>query len=184
VESISINASLRQFRRREIVNSLRKALSTTGVDPASVEVEITESVLAEDVFEALGVLNMIHRLGVRIGIDDFGTGYSSLGYLKRFPFDTLKIDRVFLSDIPENRESLAIAEAVIAIARTLNKRIVAEGVETAAQLDFVRRSGCGIAQGMLLGRPMRGDVFVSWAKNSQSAEHGEFRYAGGNQATA
>ena len=119
-----------------------------------IEVELTESVLMADPERANDVLQELHTMGVRISIDDFGTGYSSLSYLKRFPAETVKIDRSFISGLPGDDDDTAITQAVIAMAHSLGLSVVAEGVETIDQMTVLRTMGCDEAQGFLLGRPM------------------------------
>jgi EAL domain-containing protein (putative c-di-GMP-specific phosphodiesterase class I) len=118
--------------------------------------------LIEDSETVLGIMSELGAMGVRIAIDDFGTGHSSLSYLKRFDLDTLKIDRSFVRDTPDDPEDSAIATAVIALAHGLRLNVVAEGVENQAQLDFLRRQGCDQIQGYLLSRPLDADAFARW----------------------
>jgi EAL domain-containing protein (putative c-di-GMP-specific phosphodiesterase class I) len=131
------------------------------VAPADLEIELTESVLVADPDRANDVLRRLHAMGVRIAIDDFGTGYSSLSYLKRFPAQTVKIDRSFISGLPTDRDDTAITQAVIAMAHSLGLRVVAEGVETADQLGLLQQLHCDEVQGYLLGRPVpAGEIAV------------------------
>ena len=133
---------------------LARALAETGVQPARLELEITENVLMEQSASVLGTLRRLKAMGVRLVLDDFGTGWSSLGYLKRFPLDGLKIDREFVDGLGESAEDTAIAAAVLSMAHALELDVTAEGVETEAQLSWLRERGCGCAQGFLLGRPV------------------------------
>jgi diguanylate cyclase (GGDEF)-like protein len=149
----AINLSVRQFCNEALVDELHAALSSSVLESQSLEVEITESVLMGDPERARQVLDRLHALGVSIAIDDFGTGYSSLAYLKRFPAQTLKIDRSFISGLPDDRDDAAITQAVVALAHSLGMQVVAEGVETPEQLAILRRLGCDEAQGFLLARP-------------------------------
>jgi EAL domain-containing protein (putative c-di-GMP-specific phosphodiesterase class I) len=151
---VAVNLSARQFVSDSLVDDLVDALTQYGVAPSELEVELTESVLMADPARANQVLQQLHTMGVRISIDDFGTGYSSLSYLKRFPAQTVKIDRSFISGLPSDGEDTAITQAVIAMAHSLGLNVVAEGVETAEQLALLRKLGCDEAQGYLLGRPM------------------------------
>jgi EAL domain-containing protein (putative c-di-GMP-specific phosphodiesterase class I) len=128
-------------------------LSKASIDPTRLELEITESVLLNDSAANLAILHELRALGARIALDDFGTGYSSLSYLSRFPFDTIKIDQSFVANIA-NREARAIVEAVTGLGRALGMVIVAEGVETAAQLELVSKTGCDQAQGFLFSQPI------------------------------
>jgi diguanylate cyclase (GGDEF)-like protein/PAS domain S-box-containing protein len=151
---VAVNLSARQFASETLVADIREAMAENGAAPADLEVELTESVLMADPDRANEVLQELHVMGVRISIDDFGTGYSSLSYLKRFPAQTVKIDRSFIHGLPTDADDLAITEAVIAMAHSLGLNVVAEGVETAEQLASLRALGCDEAQGFLLGRPV------------------------------
>jgi diguanylate cyclase (GGDEF)-like protein/PAS domain S-box-containing protein len=151
---VAVNVSARQFVSDTLVDDLVDMLTLYGVAPSDLEVELTESVLMADPERANQVLQQLHAMGVGIAIDDFGTGYSSLSYLKRFPAQTVKIDRSFISGLPSDSDDTAITQAVIAMAHSLGLTVVAEGVETAAQLALLRKMGCDEAQGYLLGRPM------------------------------
>jgi len=154
---VAVNLSARQFVDDDLVENFEAAMLRHGVAPADLEVELTESVLMADPERANDVLGRLHRLGIRISIDDFGTGYSSLSYLKRFPAETVKIDRSFISGLPGDGDDAAITQAVIAMAHSLGMAVVAEGVETSEQLAMLRRLGCDEAQGYMLGRPVAAD---------------------------
>jgi EAL domain-containing protein (putative c-di-GMP-specific phosphodiesterase class I) len=154
VPPVAVNLSARQFASDSLVDDFLEAMTQYQVAASDLEVELTESVLMADPDRANEVLQRLHGLGVRISIDDFGTGYSSLSYLKRFPAQTVKIDRSFISGLPNDADDVAIIEAVIAMAHSLGLAVVAEGVETDEQLAALRRLGCDEAQGYLLGRPM------------------------------
>jgi diguanylate cyclase (GGDEF)-like protein/PAS domain S-box-containing protein len=154
VPRCAINLSARQFVTDTLVDEVQHALGEYGLGADALEVEITESVLMADPQRANRTLQGLHALGVHIAIDDFGTGYSSLAYLKRFPAQTVKIDRSFVNGLPQDRDDAAITQAVIAMAHSLGLEVVAEGVETQAQLDFLRRLGCDQAQGYFIGRPV------------------------------
>jgi diguanylate cyclase (GGDEF)-like protein len=154
VPPVAVNLSTRQFADDNLVDHLVSSMSACGVMATDIEVELTESVLMSDPERANEVLRRLHRMGVRIAIDDFGTGYSSLSYLKRFPADTVKIDRAFISGLPGDSDDAAITQAVIAMAHSLGLQVVAEGVETDEQLAALQRLGCDEAQGFLLGRPV------------------------------
>jgi EAL domain-containing protein (putative c-di-GMP-specific phosphodiesterase class I) len=129
-------------------------LEQTGLAPHRLELEVTETSLMRDSTAVLDVLGELRRSGVAIAVDDFGSGYSSLGYLKRFPIDKLKIDRTFIAGCTDADNDAAITTAIIALGKALNLKVVAEGVETQAQLDFLRGRGCEIAQGFLLAEPL------------------------------
>jgi len=154
VPRCAINLSARQFVTDTLVDEVQRALAEHALDASALEVEITESVLMADPQRASRTLQVLHALGVQIAIDDFGTGYSSLAYLKRFPAQTVKIDRSFVNGLPQDRDDAAITQAVIAMAHSLGLEVVAEGVETRAQLDFLMRLGCDQAQGYFIGRPV------------------------------
>lgn len=151
---VSINLSARQFESGECISELKSVLHETGVSPSKIELEITESHLMSDVEDAIRQLNAIKALGVAISIDDFGTGYSSLSYLKRFPVDTLKIDRSFIKDIPDDVSDLEITGAIIAMAQKLGLEVIAEGAETQEQVDFLANNGCYMVQGYFFSRPL------------------------------
>ncbi|WP_372875051.1 EAL domain-containing protein [Pseudomonas sp.] len=161
VPKISVNLSARQFTEGALAQRIAAILEDSGVAPACVELELTESILMQDVASALCTLNDLKSLGLCIAIDDFGTGYSSLNYLKQFPIDVLKIDRSFVDGVPEGEQDAQIARAIIAMAHSLNLSVIAEGVETQAQLDFLRIHDCDEVQGYLLGRPMPAHQFAA-----------------------
>ena len=152
--SLSINLSARQFSDDNLPEIVARILQRTGADPASIIFEITESMLMGDTDAAINQLNQLKRLGVSLSIDDFGTGYSSLSYLKRFPVDELKIDRSFVKDIPDDRNDMDIVAAIIAMAQQMNLRVVAEGVETAEQVEFLRKNACYQVQGYYFSMPL------------------------------
>ncbi|MDH3729596.1 MAG: bifunctional diguanylate cyclase/phosphodiesterase [Acidimicrobiia bacterium] len=154
---VSVNVSSRQFRQENLVGIVREALAATELDPEFLEIELTEHTLIEDVEEAKATLHSLKDMGIRVSIDDFGTGYSSLSYLKRFPIDTLKIDQSFINDITHDADDAAISQAIVALARTLRMQVIAEGVETSEQLEFVRGLGCDAAQGYVYSRPVHPD---------------------------
>jgi diguanylate cyclase (GGDEF)-like protein len=151
---IAVNLSARQFADSMLLPKLTRIIHTSGLDPSSLELEITESVVMSHGESAVVVLEKLKSIGVQIAIDDFGTGYSSLGYLKRFPIDTLKMDRSFIRDIPSDSGDVKIARAIIAMAHALRLKVVAEGVERAEQLKFLRAQRCDAAQGYFLFRPL------------------------------
>lgn len=149
-----MNISARQFRSLDLMSMIRGALDETGVDPHLLELEITETTLMRNTEETLSILGQLHALGIKISVDDFGTGYSSLAYLKRFPVDLLKIDRSFVHDLATDADSAVIVSAIIGLARSLQLRVVAEGVETPEQVDFLKRRGCDEVQGFLFSKPL------------------------------
>jgi diguanylate cyclase (GGDEF)-like protein len=151
---ISVNVSSRQFHSRTLVASVQRALANSGLPASDLELELTESILVEDTEQAVALLNDLKELGVVLSIDDFGTGYSSLSYLMYFPIDHLKIDRSFVRDITTNKEHAMLTSAITAMAKNLNLGVVAEGVETREQLQFLKTLGCHEMQGHLFGKPV------------------------------
>jgi diguanylate cyclase (GGDEF)-like protein len=151
---VAVNISALQFRRSGFLDSLLAALKRFDIPPQLIELELTESVMAEDGEELGALLRQLRELEVSMSIDDFGTGYSSLSYLRRMPVKTLKIDRSFVADLPDNADAVAITEGIVAMAHAMGCSVIAEGVELQAQLDFLRRHGCDFVQGYLLSRPV------------------------------
>jgi EAL domain-containing protein (putative c-di-GMP-specific phosphodiesterase class I) len=151
---VSVNLSARQVASRQFADTVFECLTRTGLDPAHLRLEVTESALVEDGDAAAATLEALSRRGVRLVLDDFGTGYSSLAYLNRFPFESLKIDRSFILGLGVEQEHSAIVEAIVGMARALSLDAVAEGVENEAQLSELRRLGCDFAQGHLFSRPI------------------------------
>jgi diguanylate cyclase (GGDEF)-like protein len=159
---VSVNVSVKQLEHGNIVATVQRILAETGLEPAALELEITESVIM-NIEDALAILKQLSQLGIQLSIDDFGTGYSSLAYLKLLPINTLKIDRAFVTGIGENVGDEAIIRAVIALARSLKLHTVAEGVETTQQLDFLGAHGADEIQGYFFGKPQPADEFAaSW----------------------
>jgi EAL domain-containing protein (putative c-di-GMP-specific phosphodiesterase class I) len=158
---VSVNLSARQFRDQGLVEMIRRVLKQSAVEPRMIELEITESCVMEDPEVALHILQECHDMGMRIAIDDFGTGYSSLSYLKKFPLDVLKIDQSFVADVPADEDDAAIIDTIIAMGHRLKLDVIAEGVETEAQADFLRQHGCDNVQGYLYDRPMPVEELVS-----------------------
>ena len=163
---IAVNVSPRQFQVNDVAGSAAQALAASGFSARNLELELTESVLAERPEEARQTLLRLHELGVTIAVDDFGTGYSSLAQLKRFPIDVLKIDQSFTRDVPASGDDMAISAAIIAMGHSLGLQVVAEGVETPAQLDFLRERGCDLYQGYLRSRPLPADEFAALLRAS------------------
>ena len=154
IPKVSVNLSARQFGDGQLGQRIAQILAETGLAPACLELELTESILMRDVGEALQLLGELKGLGLCIAVDDFGTGYSSLNYLKQFPIDILKIDRSFVDGLPHGEQDAQIARAIIAMAHSLNLSVIAEGVEETAQLDFLCTHGCDEVQGYLFDRPL------------------------------
>src|SRR5690606_18825117 len=158
--TVSVNLSPLQFAHTELIDTVRKTLARHGLPPHSLILEITESTAMRNVDDSMDILEQLDELGVKISIDDFGTGYSSLLYLKRLPASELKIDRGFISELVRDTEDAAIVSAIIALGKALQLKIVAEGVETQDQLDFLNELGCDSQQGYLLGRPVPAAEFA------------------------
>lgn len=155
---VAVNVSSAQFRQKEFIESVETALLDSGLDLAFLELELTESLLLSNADLVLEVLGRLKEMGVRLLIDDFGTGYSSLSYLKRLPVYKLKIDKSFVQGLPGNQDDAAIVNAIIGIARSLKMKVIAEGVETLEQFDFLKEKSCNEIQGYYFGRPMPADA--------------------------
>ncbi|MEJ7873593.1 MAG: EAL domain-containing protein, partial [Rubrobacteraceae bacterium] len=166
--SMCVNISARQFQHPELTQDITRVLQQTGLEPRCLQLEITESVVMEDAHSTLDTLRKLEDLGVGLAIDDFGTGYSSLSYLKRFPVSFLKIDRLFVEPLGENPEDAMIVSGIISLAHTLGMKVVAEGVETAAQLAYLQGLGCDMAQGNYFHKPLQAEeASALLAKNSR-----------------
>jgi EAL domain-containing protein (putative c-di-GMP-specific phosphodiesterase class I) len=167
---LAVNVSPVQLKNQTLALRIAGALAASGLQPSRLEIEITEAVLIRDDEAALAILHQLRDIGVRIALDDFGTGFSSLSYLKRFPFDKIKIDRCFVSDISEADASSSIVQAVVNIAAALNMTTTAEGVETDAQRELLRKLGCTEMQGYLFSPPKPGaEVKKMFGMNSKTA---------------
>lgn len=166
--SIAVNISALEFRQKRFVDSVRNVLVDTELTPSLLQLEMTESILMRDAEASFAILRELKALGVRLAIDDFGTGYSSLSYLNHFPIDILKIDRSFLSDITPSPDGGIIVSAVIAMANSLKKRVIAEGVEHQAQVDFLRQRKCDDAQGYLFSPPLSAEHFEKMLEHGLS----------------
>lgn len=156
---VAVNLSPRQFTQKALVQSIADVLHATGLEPRLLELELTESMVMSDVDNAIAILRSLKELGVHISIDDFGTGYSSLSYLRRFPIDVLKIDQSFVNDLTVDADDAAIVVSIISLAHSLRLQVIAEGVETAEQLAFLRTHGCDQVQGYYFSRPIGPDAF-------------------------
>jgi EAL domain-containing protein (putative c-di-GMP-specific phosphodiesterase class I) len=155
---VALNVSPRQFAHADFVDTVAQALRTTGADPSTIEIEITEAAIMSNIEPVLATLRAVHAMGIRVAIDDFGTGYSSFAYLKRFEVSSLKIDRTFVDGIEEN-DNLAIATAIVSVAHALRLPVTAEGVETETQAELLSELGCDRLQGYHFGRPLPVDEF-------------------------
>lgn len=166
---MAVNLSARQFNDQQLPVFVHCALRDNQLPPHCLELEITETMLMDDVESANGILQRLKQLGVTLSLDDFGTGYSSLAQLKRFPLDTIKIDRSFVSDISPSSSGDAIVRAIIKLAHNLGMTVIAEGVETASQEEFLREQGCDAIQGYLIGRPMPAREFETWMQEFRAS---------------
>jgi diguanylate cyclase (GGDEF)-like protein/PAS domain S-box-containing protein len=158
---VAVNISALEFRSPDFVGTVRAILTDTGLDPQSLELELTESALMTQASATISMLNALKDLGVQVAVDDFGTGYSSLSYLRQFPIDALKVDQSFVQEITSRPDDPIIVRAVISMAHSLRKRVIAEGVEDREQLDFLTAAGCEEGQGYFFDRPMTADQFAT-----------------------
>ena len=154
---MSVNISAVQFGSIKLIDTVRNALSETGLPAALLEMEITESTVMHNPHNAITMLQEFNSMGIRLSIDDFGTGYSSLSYLSRFPLNTLKIDRSFVSQMLEQQQHAAIVTSIISLAHNLDLNVIAEGVETEAQREFLKEHKCNEMQGFLFSQPVSAD---------------------------
>ena len=157
VPKVAINLSGRQFRDKELVKNIAHILDKNGVSAEYISLEITESMLINDIEKTVETLTRMNEMGIQISIDDFGTGYSSLSYLKRFPIQTLKIDRSFVRDIVTDKNDLTIVTAIIAMAHSLEMKVIAEGIETKDQLKFLIEKECNYYQGYYFSKPVEAE---------------------------
>jgi len=151
---VAVNISARHFGHPDFLARMQALLARTGINPACLELEITEGAVMEHTEAAVQLLHELRALGLKLSIDDFGTGYSSLAYLKRFPIDKLKVDRSFVSQLRPNSQDAAIVQAVIGLGHTLDIKVIAEGVETVQQREWLKRLGCDEIQGYFYSRPL------------------------------
>ncbi|MAO54579.1 MAG: diguanylate cyclase [Rhodospirillaceae bacterium] len=166
---IAVNLSAMQFLHGDLVGEIRDVLNECGLDPAHLDVELTESMLVSNAEETIRTLEVIKEMGVNVSMDDFGTGYSSLSYLTRFPLDNLKVDRSFVTGLPDDRDASAVARAIISMAQNLNLRLVAEGIETESQVGFLHALGCQVGQGYLFSPPVANEKFCDLVRAGASA---------------
>jgi len=149
-----------QFRDVRLAQEVRDVIQNAGIHPSTLEVELTETSIMEDVSQTQATLMVLKEMGLRIAVDDFGTGYSSLSYLRSFPLDTLKVDRAFIRDLTTNDEDKSLAAAIIAMAQSLNLRVVAEGIELQEQASFLLEKSCDEFQGFLFSKPISAKAFT------------------------
>jgi diguanylate cyclase (GGDEF)-like protein len=167
---VSVNLSASQFRDSGLVDSIRRALDDAGLEARYLEVELTESAVMSDPEKSIAILEQLSVMGVLVSVDDFGTGYSSMSYLRRFPIDKLKIDRVFIDEIASRPEDASIVRAIVSLAHSLRLKVVAEGVETPAQLEFLKTAGCDEYQGYHFSRPLPAANFERLVRESHTAD--------------
>jgi diguanylate cyclase (GGDEF)-like protein/PAS domain S-box-containing protein len=167
--TVSVNLSARQFEDKHLLREIERALNESALKPGNLELEITESMVMRDTQSSKKILDGIKSMGIRLAIDDFGTGYSSLVSIKRFPFDCIKIDRSFIKDIPQDPDDVAITQAIIAMAHSLRLKVVAEGVETREQLDFLTEHGCHEFQGHYFRKPQPAEEFSKLLRENAGA---------------
>jgi diguanylate cyclase (GGDEF)-like protein/PAS domain S-box-containing protein len=167
--TVSVNLSARQFEDKHLLREIERALSESALKPNCLELELTESMVMRDIQSSKKILDGIKSMGIRLAIDDFGTGYSSLVSIKRFPFDSIKIDRSFIKDIPQDPDDVAITQAIIAMAHSLRLKVIAEGVETKEQLDFLTEHGCHEFQGYFFRRPQPAEDFSKLLRDNAAA---------------
>jgi len=179
--TVAVNLSIRQFRQTNIADVISQILRDTGLDPRFLELEITESLILQNSNRVRSILNEIKEMGISLTMDDFGTGYSSLSYLKRFPFDKIKIDQAFVRDITSNPNSAAIAKTVIAMAHGLHLKVIAEGVETEGQLQYLRDNNCDEMQGYFFSRPVPAGNFEELLRSGSSLNSGEEKTSNGRK---
>jgi EAL domain-containing protein (putative c-di-GMP-specific phosphodiesterase class I) len=163
-KSVAINVSAMQLRKDDFADTVIDIIKKSNIDPKCLEFELTESSIMTDVDKAVGKLRRLRDIGIKISIDDFGTGFSSLSQLRRFPIDRLKIDKSFISNITNSSDDLIIVSAIINMAKSLNLKITAEGVETKEQLKILTEQGCHEMQGFLYGKPMTEDMIRHYVK--------------------
>lgn len=156
---LSLNLSIKQLESKGCIERFKKVIEDTGVDANYLELEITEGQIMQDSEHSITVLQEIRDLGVHVSIDDFGTGYSSLSYLKRLPIDTLKIDRSFINDLPDDEEDSAIVKAIVVLANSLKLELIAEGVETQEQQEYLVSEGCSNIQGYYYSKPLEREEY-------------------------
>jgi EAL domain-containing protein (putative c-di-GMP-specific phosphodiesterase class I) len=164
---VSVNVSARQLRQPDFVNIVREAIGPMGADSAGIELEITESVLMDNIKQHLETLKTLRDMGISIAIDDFGTGYSSLAYLARLPVAAMKVDRSFVVSMLKSTETMAIVSTIISLARGLNLKVIAEGVDSVDQLKFLRLLKCDEMQGHLFSKPLPPEKFADLVRSGK-----------------
>jgi EAL domain-containing protein (putative c-di-GMP-specific phosphodiesterase class I) len=162
---VAVNLSARQFAQKTLLRDIAKTIAESGLTPESLELEITESLVMQNAEHATETLQKLKAMGIILSIDDFGTGYSSLAYLKRFPIDCIKVDRSFIKDIPIDPDDMAITKGVIALGHSLRLKVIAEGVETVEQRDFLQANGCDEFQGFFFSKPLPAEEVTTLLRN-------------------
>lgn len=165
IEFIAINLSGKQMQETDLLTHIKQCLNTHELPAKYIQLEMTESVMAVESEACLELLNGLKELGISVAIDDFGTGYSSLSYLTKFPVDTLKIDYSFISNLPDDEDSATVTSGIIALAHKLRMNVIAEGVETLAQREFLQHELCDSIQGYSISRPLPAEEFEAWVKS-------------------
>ncbi|MBC8414035.1 EAL domain-containing protein, partial [bacterium] len=165
------NLSALQFKHSGLIELIESALHKNTLNNEMLELEITESLLMENVEKGMQIIDRIHEMGIKLSIDDFGTGYSSLNYLKKFPINYLKIDRTFVRDVTESSDDAAIVTAIITMAHSLKLQVVAEGVETISQLEFLKENNCDLIQGFYISRPLPAIKMIDFLRNWRLEDH-------------
>ena len=168
--NLAINLSVLQFQQKDFIHTMKNIIDIHGINPKYLELEITESMVMADVDKAIDIMKQLRGLGLKLAIDDFGTGYSSLSYLKQFPINTLKIDRSFVRDLTIDSKDAAMVRAIISMAKDLDLEVVAEGVETKEQLEFLRMHGCQYVQGFYFSKPLNVEDFDAYIKDIQNRD--------------
>ncbi len=163
--SLSVNISARQFKSKEFLSTITELLKIYKIDPEKIEFEITETLAMDNIENSIEILEKIKKLGFKISIDDFGSGYSSLNYLKRLPYDTIKIDREFIKDLHIDNDDVIITKMIVQLAKTLNKKAIAEGVEKDEHIEILKSIGCDFVQGYYFAKPMDKNDFLNYLKN-------------------
>ncbi|MBI3778549.1 MAG: EAL domain-containing protein [Gammaproteobacteria bacterium] len=179
---VAVNLSSKQLRDKNLIAAVQQALTESGLEPRYLDLELTESVLMQDMEQASAILKELKAVGISFSLDDFGTGYSSLSYLKRFPIDYLKIDRSFVRDITTDAVGAGLVKAIIAMANVLHIKVIAEGVETYEQLEFLRRHGCDITQGYFCSKPLAAGEFTELLRDWNQIRAGKCRIEGQRNA--
>ena len=167
--TVAVNVSAHQLRQHNFVEEVLSAVDRTNADPHKLKLELTESMLIDNIEDVIIKMNALKSHGIRFSLDDFGTGYSSLSYLKRLPLGQLKIDRSFVTDVLNDANDAAIAQTIVALGQTLGLKVIAEGVETEAQRDFLAEHGCNAYQGYLFSRPVPVEEFESLLESAVPA---------------